>query len=62
MPEPKHWTPPRLDIPVLVVIATMLVGVFSLLYMSEVARESRPLCLVAAAIAFGLSSVAIWRR
>jgi hypothetical protein len=62
MQEPKRRTPFRLDLPVLVVMATILVGVFSLLYMGEAPRESKPICLVAAASAFGLASIAIWRR
>jgi hypothetical protein len=61
MAEPKRPNPST-GIAVLVLLATVLVGVFSLFYMDEIPRESKPLCLVAAAIAFGFTSNALWRR
>lgn len=61
MPEPKQQKF-TFDIPVLVLTATILVGIFSLLGFMSSMNFVQALCLIAAALAFGLASIALWRR
>ena len=62
MPEPKRSREPGLTIALLVLTATILVGIFALLSLTGPLKEAHALCLIAAALAFGLASNAMWRR
>lgn len=61
MPEPKRQKF-TFDIPVLVLTATILVGIISLLGFMSPMNLVQALCLMTAALAFGLASIALWRR
>ena len=62
MAEPRQRKRFVFDIPVLVVVATAGIGIMSCVSLGSRVNEAQALCLVAAALAFGLLSVALWRR
>lgn len=53
---------PGLSIPLIVLGMTIFVGVFSVIGLFSQIEQGPALCLIAAALAFGLASNAVWRQ
>lgn len=64
MAEPRPRKPAAFDFPVLVLVATTGVGILAAFctFGDTHIKEAQALCLIAAALAFGLLSNALWRR
>jgi hypothetical protein len=64
MAEPRPRKPTAFDFPVLVLVATACVGILACVMMmgDTGIKEAQAQCLIAAALAFGLLSNALWRR
>lgn len=61
MPDPQPVQPAN-GVAMLALLATALVGVLAIVAAYRQPTDARGICLIAAALAFGLLSNALWRR